>query len=112
MSTSPCFETSTKFDGTDSLRLEINPTCFYLLPYHHLDLVKYESDKGGDIITLSLLNRTVRITGKNLRRLAIDIQRRSIESVKPLPDKYGALVADAAWIKTIEILEQKENSHD
>jgi hypothetical protein len=108
MSTSPCYEPCSKFGGTESLRLEITPTCFYLFPYHHLDMAKCESDKGGDTLTLSFLNRTVRIMGKNLRDLAIKIQRRDVESVKPLPNKYGQLANDEVWIKSIEIEDAKE----
>ena len=108
MSTSPCFEPCSKFGGADSLRLEITPTCFYLLPYHHLDMAKCESDKGGDTLTLSFLNRTVRMTGKNLRDLGIKIQRRDVESVKPLPNKYNLLGSDEVWIKSIEIEDAKE----
>jgi len=108
MNTSSCYDPSSKFGGADSLRLEITPTCFYLLPYHHLDMAKCESNKGGDTLTLSFLNRTVRMTGKNLRRLAIDIQKRNVESVKPMPDKYGLLASDDVWIKSIEIEDAKE----
>jgi hypothetical protein len=107
MTTSPCYEPCTKFEGADSLRLEINPACFYLLAYHHLDMAKFESDKGGDTLTLSFLNRTVRVTGKNLRRLAIKIQKREVESVKPMPDKYSAVASDDVWIKAIEVEDEK-----
>jgi hypothetical protein len=107
MSNSPCYEPCSKFGGADSLRLEISPACFYLLPYHHLDMAKCESDNGNDTLTLSFLKCKVRFTGKNLRKLAIDIQRRNVESVKPLPEKYGSLARDEAWIKSIEIEDEK-----
>lgn len=110
MSTSPCYEPCSKFGGADSLRLEITPTCFYLLPYHHLDIAKCESDKGSDTLTLSFLNHTVRMTGKNLRDLAIKIQRRDVESIKPKPDKYGVLTNDEVWIESIEIEDAKDSS--
>lgn len=108
MNESPCYEQCSSFGGADSLRLEITPACFYLLAYHHLDMAKCESDKGGDMLTLSFLNRTVRITGKNLRRLAIKIQKREVESVKPMPDKYALLANDDVWVKAIEIEDEKE----
>jgi hypothetical protein len=73
-------------------------------------MAKFESDKGGDILTLSFLNRTVRITGKNLHRLAINIQKRNIESVKQMPDKYCVLANDDVWIKTIQIEDEKERA--
>jgi hypothetical protein len=110
MRESPCFESTGNFGSAESLRLEINPVCFYLLAYHHLDMAKCESDKGGDTLTLSFLNSTVRIMGKNLRRLAIKIQKREVESVKPMPDKYGVLAADDVWIKAIEIKDEQRNA--
>jgi len=110
MNTSSCYDSSSKFGGADSLRLEITPTCFYLLPYHHLDMAKWESEKGGDTLTLSFLNRTVRMTGKNLRDLAIKIQRRDVESVRPKPDKYGVLASDDIWIKSIEVEDAKDSN--
>jgi len=110
MKESPCFEHTSNYGGADSLRLEVSPACFYLLTYHHLDMAKFESDKGGDTLTLSFLNSTVRIIGKNLRRLAIKIQKREIESVKPMPDKYSVLADDEVWIKAIEIKDEKRSA--
>jgi hypothetical protein len=66
--------------------------------------------KGDDILILSFLNRTVRTTGKNLRRLAINIQMRNVEWVKPMPDKYDSLANDYVWIKTIGIEDKKEQN--
>ena len=50
------------------------PNCFYGLSYHHVELVKFESTQDVDIITISFLNRTVRIKGKNLRNLGVALQ--------------------------------------
>jgi len=112
MRESPCFESTGNFGSAESLRLEVSPACFYLLGYHHLDMAKFESDKGRDTLTLSFLNCTVRMTGKNLRRLAIKIQKREIESVKPMPDKYDPLANDEVWIKAIEIKEEKQTPNE
>jgi len=73
-------------------------------------MAKFESNKDGDTLTLSFLNRTVRMTGKNLRRLAIKIQKREVVSVKPMPDKYGVLADDDVWIKAIEIKDEQRNA--
>jgi hypothetical protein len=108
MKNSPCYEPSRDSGGANSLRLELTPACFYLLSYHHFDMAKFEAEKGSDVLTLSFLNRIVRITGKNLRDLAIEIQRRNVESVKPIPDKFGSFVSGEVWIKTIEIEDKKE----
>jgi hypothetical protein len=92
----------------DGLRLELNPKCFHVLPYHHLELVTFESGEGQDRLSLSFLNRIVRITGKNLRALGLAFQDRTVEFVKPLPERYSARPSDEAWVKTIEIEDKSE----
>ena len=93
----------------DSLRLEMNPKSFLLLPYHHLEFVTFEAG-DEDTLTLSFLNRTVTITGKNLRDLGLALQDRCVEFVKPLPalDKYSSLVRNECSVKAIEIEDKKE----
>jgi hypothetical protein len=84
----PCFERRTGVNNhpvpADNLRLELNPKSFVLLPYHHLEMVKFEAGDGQDTLTLLFLNRTVCITGKSLRELALALQDRSVEFIKPL----------------------------
>ena len=94
----------------DSLRLETNPKSFLLLPYHHLEFVAFEAGDAQDTLTLSFLNRTVTITGKNLRDLGLALQDRCVEFIKPLPalDKYASLVRNECSVKAIEIVDKKE----
>ena len=112
----PCFKirrgVNSNPSPVDNLRLELNPKGFLLLPYHHLELVTFESGDGQDTLTLSFFNRTVLITGKNLRDLALALQDRAVEFVRILPalDRYSSVAGKEAAVKTIEI-EQKENSH-
>jgi hypothetical protein len=108
----PCFKkhlgVNSSPSAVDSLRLELNPKCFYLLSYHHLDMAKFESDKRRCRSPCSFLNRTVRITGKNLRALGLAIQDRNVEFIKPMPERYSSLASDDVWVKTIEIEDKKE----
>jgi hypothetical protein len=98
--------------AVDNLRLELNQKSFCLLPYHHLEFVKFESDAGQDTLMLLFLNRAVCVTGKNLRELGLALQDRCVEFIKPLPERYAPLVGDEVSIKAIEIQqEQKENDH-
>jgi hypothetical protein len=57
-----CFNIKRGVNGShvpaDNLRLELNPKGFYLLPYHHLELVKFEAGDGLDTLTLTFLKRT------------------------------------------------------
>jgi len=83
---------------------------FLLLPCHHLELAKFETGDGQDTLTLLFLNRTVCITGKNLRELALGLQDRCVEFVKPLPERYASLVGDEVTVRIIEIEDNKERS--
>ena len=110
---SPCYKLGRSVVGNfvpmDNLRLETSTDCFYGLSYHHIELVKFESTQDVDIITISFLNRTVRIKGKNLRNLGVALQMRGIESIKPMAERYSSLAAgEEGWVKSIEIEDKKE----
>jgi hypothetical protein len=66
---------------------------------------------GQDTLTLLFLNRTVSITGKGLRQLALSLQDCCVEFIKPLSERYVSLPGDEVSVKTIEIEENKENNH-
>ena len=112
-----CFNLKRGVNGShvpaDNLRLELNSKGFYLLPYHHVELVKFEAGDGLDTLTLSFLKRTVLITGKNLRELGLALQDRAVEFVKPMPvfDRYSSVAGKEALVKTIEIQDNQENAH-
>lgn len=112
----PCFKIRRGVNSNpapvDNLRLEKDAKKFYLLPYHHLELVKFEAGEAQDTLTLSFLNRTVCITGKNLRDLGLALQDRAVELVKPVPvfDRYSSLVRNEISVKAIEIEDKNERS--
>jgi hypothetical protein len=112
-----CFNIKRGVNGShvpsDNLRLELNPKGCYLLPYHHLELVKFEAGEGLDTLTLSFFKRTVLIKGKILRDLGLALQDRCIEFVKPMPvfDRYSSLAISEGSVKTIEITDNQENGH-
>jgi hypothetical protein len=97
----------------DNLRLEVDSNSFYLLPSHHLELVKFEAGEGQDTLTLSFIKRTVFIKGKNLRELALALQVRCVEFIKPMPvfDRYSSLAIKEGSVKNIEIIDNQENAH-
>jgi hypothetical protein len=108
----PCFKKHLGVNSSpspvDSLRLELNPKCFCLLSYHHLEFARFESAQNEDVITMLFLNRTVRITGKNLRTLGLALQERTVEFIKPMPERYSSLTSDDASVKTIQIEDKRE----
>ena len=94
----------------EHLRVELNATCFYLFAYHHMDVAKFESADGRDTLTISFLAHSVRLVGANLRELAIALQTRSIESIRPALERYGALVGDGGSIESIEVEENSDQT--
>ncbi len=111
---SPCYKIRTGVNSNpnpeENLRLELDSNRFYLLPCHHLELVKFEASEGLDTLTLLFINRTVLIRGKNLRDLGLALQERCVEFVRPLPalDRYSSLAGTEASVKSIEIEEKAE----
>ena len=103
-----CYHLSRQVMGShvplDNIRLEMTPTRFYLLPYHHLELAEFVSAHDSDTIALSFVNHKVRITGRNLRNLAVALQQRAVEWVMPVPEKYAEVSEGAlGLIQSIEI---------
>ena len=69
-----------------------------------MDAAKFESAKDQDTLVISFLNHQVRMSGRNLRELAIAIQSRSVESIKPMPGRYsGAEGTEAGFVESIEV---------
>jgi hypothetical protein len=105
---SPCYRLSRSVMGEnvpmDNLRLEVNPESFYLLSYHHLECAKFDSGKDGDTLTLSFLGHQVRIVGRNLRELAVALQKRAVESITPMPNRYSvAASGQGGSVEAIEV---------
>ena len=103
-----CFQLSRQVMGChvplDNVRLELTPTCFYLLPYHHLEVAKFESAQERVTLALSFVNHKVQIAGRNLRDLAIAFQERAVQWVKPVPERYAEVWGSAnALIDSIKI---------
>jgi hypothetical protein len=104
----PCYGEHHGINGSpvpqDNLRLELNPNEFKILSYHHFEIAGFESAKSGDTLTISFLNHQVRITGKNLRPLALALQDRAVVFIKLVPARYGLVLEDnAAAVESIEV---------
>ena len=109
---SPCYKFSRSVVGEhvplDNLRLELSPTRFCFLSYHHLDMAIFESATDRDTLTISFLNHQVRIAGTNLRELAVAIQGRAVEVIKPMPGRYNA--GAGSGIGLVESIEVETNT--
>ena len=72
------------------LRVELADGTFFVLPYQHLVCVGFEPGTE-DTISVTIARHEVKITGKNLRELALAFQKFTIEWVKELqPGRFVA----------------------
>jgi hypothetical protein len=105
---SPCYKITRGVNSNpvplDNLRLETSATSFCLLSYHHMDFAKFEVAKDRDTLTISFVNHQVRIGGRNLRELALALQSRAVEFIKPMPGRYTAATGnEAGFVESIEV---------
>jgi hypothetical protein len=88
------------------LRVELADGRFYLFPYGHLGMVKFEQSGNDDLLHLRFANHDVQITGKRLRELGLAFQKLTVEWVKPVPERYAAVAAsESIYITSIKVSE-------
>jgi hypothetical protein len=75
------------------LRVELADGTFFMLPYQHLVCVKFEPGTG-ESINITISGHQVRISGKNLRELALAFQKFTVDWVKELPGRFVAVAND------------------
>ena len=91
------------------LRAELSDDNSFILPYTHLTFAEMKREEGRDVFTASFTSHDLRIVGKNLRELAIALQRLAVDWIKPAPARYAALAAnEAVFIESIEVSEAAE----
>ncbi len=85
------------------LRVELADGTFFMLPYQHLVCVKFEPGTG-ESINITISGHLVRITGKNLRELALAFQKFTVDWVKELPRRFVAAAnGESIQIASIEV---------
>jgi hypothetical protein len=72
------------------LRVELADGTFFVLPYQHLVCVRFEPG-ADEAINITISGHEVKITGKNLRELALGFQKFTVDWVKELPRRYVAV---------------------
>jgi len=88
------------------LRVELADGSFYLFPYGHLGMVKFERSGEDDLLHLRFANHEIQITGKRLRELGLAFQKLAVEWVKPLPERYATVAAgDTVCVTSIKVSE-------
>jgi hypothetical protein len=69
------------------LRVELADGTSFGLPYQHLVCVGFEPGTN-DTINITIARHEVKITGKNLRELALAFQKFTVDWVKELPARF------------------------
>lgn len=94
-----------------SLRVELNGGSFFVFPYTHLTFAKIEREESGEVLTVSFTTHDVRVAGRNLRELAVALQKLAVDWIKQAPTRYATLAAkDSVFIETIEVKEADEQA--
>jgi hypothetical protein len=88
------------------LRVELADGSFYLFPYGHLGMVKFEQTGGDDLLHLRFANHDIQITGKRLRELGLAFQKLAVDWVRTVPERYAGIAAsDSVCITGIKVSE-------
>jgi hypothetical protein len=84
------------------LRVELADGTFFVLPYQHLVCVGFEPGTD-DTINVTIARHEVKITGKNLRELALAFQRFTVDWVRELPPRYSQAEMEGVCIARINV---------
>ena len=92
------------------LRVELSDDKAFIFPYTHLTFASMEREEGRDVLTASFTSHGLRVVGKNLRELAIALQRLAVDWIKPAPARYAVLASsEAVFIESIEVSKTEEH---
>jgi hypothetical protein len=86
-----------------SLRVELQDNRFFLFPNHHLLFTEFQSGDAEESLRLSLTTHEVRITGRNLRELALAFQKLTVEWIKEMPPRLFSPTLDDVFIHSINV---------
>jgi hypothetical protein len=88
------------------LRVEWPDGNFFLFPYAHLSVVKFEQNGESDVLNLCFAKHEIQITGKHLRELGLAFQKLAVDWVKESPSRYSAIAnSDSVCIASIKVSE-------
>jgi len=77
---------------------------FHLFPYGLLVRAQFSPDKKKDCLTVLFDSHSIRISGTNLKKLALAFQRLSVEWIKEIDGNSASLQsADNGYINSIHI---------
>jgi hypothetical protein len=94
-----------------ALRVELADGNLYVFPYRRLAFVRFESGNDHETLHVVLDTHQIHITGKQLREMALALQKSAVDWVRELPGRYGSQADDDhVWITSIAVSERQSTN--
>ncbi len=101
----PCWN---KDYQAQALRVELADGNLYVFPYRRLAFVRFESGNDHETLHVVLDTHEIHITGKQLREMALALQKSAVDWVRELPSRYGSQADDDhSWVTSINVSERQ-----
>ena len=86
------------------LRVELRSGKTFLLPYMHWDHAHLEKVDGREELTIHFNSHEVRVEGRNLRELLLELQASNVELLREVPEEVQPL-SNGVVIDAIQVVE-------
>ena len=93
-------ESWAKDTQAQALRLELADESCYLFPYAHLIFASLERSDNEELLRVSFTTHEIHIHGRNLRSLALAVQKLSVDWIRELPSRYQELAIPDGTLAT------------
>lgn len=102
----PNMESWAKDAQAQALRVELADESCFLFPYAHLRFASLQRVETDELLRISFTTHEIHVRGRNLRALALAVQKLSADWIRELPPRYeGLAVPDGAFVAKIEVKE-------
>ncbi|MDQ3621318.1 MAG: hypothetical protein M3463_02360 [Verrucomicrobiota bacterium] len=84
---------------------------WFVFPYAHLLVASLQREGNKELLKVCFTTHEVLVRGRNLRALALALQKFSADWIRELPPRYeGLVVPDGAFVEKIEVKESASGS--
>ena len=88
-----------------SLRVELIDGSSFIFPYSNFEFASFGGQDQQEFLNIAFATHTLRVAGRNLREIAIALQKASVDVLRELSNKYATVLPnDSAFIESIEVL--------
>lgn len=87
-----------------ALRVDLADDCCFVFPYAHLLFAALQREADDELLRIGFTTHEVSVRGRNLRALALAVQKLSLDWIREMPPRYeGLAVPDGAFVAKIEV---------